>query len=136
MDKYGLSAEVYDLYELSWHGVAVTVYKAMWPTIWHESAVCTDCHGVHNIRTSDDPKSLVNTDNLLKTCQECHPGAGPNWTNAWTGHHKISLERTPFLFYVDAFYISFTRFILWLSIGYVALQAFRSIVDRLRRSLS
>ncbi len=136
MDRYGLSAEVYDLYELSWHGVAVTVYKAMWPTIWHESAVCTDCHGVHNIRTSDDPKSLVNPDNLLKTCQECHPGAGPNWTNAWTGHHKISLERTPFLFYVDAFYISFTRFILWLSIGYVALQAFRSIVDRLRRSLS
>jgi hypothetical protein len=77
----------------------------------------------------------VNPDNLLKTCQECHPGAGPNWTDAWTGHHKISLERTPFLFYVDAFYISFTRFILWLSIGYVALQAFRSIVDRLRRSL-
>ena len=57
MGNYGLSADVYNLYSLSWHGVDVTVYKANWPTIWHERAVCTDCHGVHDILPTTDPAS-------------------------------------------------------------------------------
>ena len=135
MDKYGLSADVYNIYRLSWHGVDVAVHKARWPTIWHDSAVCTDCHGVHNIRITEDPDSMVNPQNLLTTCQKCHPDAGQNWTDAWTGHNQISLERTPFLFYVDAFYSSFTPFILWISIIYVVLQIIHHIVMRVRRSM-
>lgn len=135
MSKYGLSADVYDIYEISWHGVDVSVYKARWPTIWHDSAVCTDCHGVHNIRVTDDPASLVNQENLLITCQKCHPEAGPNWTDAWTGHHEISLDRTPFIFYVSYFYTSFTPFVLVLSVIYVVLQIIRHTVNRARRSL-
>jgi predicted CXXCH cytochrome family protein len=135
MGKYGLSADVYSIYERSWHGVDVSVYKARWPTIWHDSAVCTDCHGIHDILKTDDPNSKVNPNNLLMTCQECHPGAGPNWTGAWTGHNKISLERTPFLFYVEQFYTSFTPFILWTCIIYVVLQIIRASVDRVRSRL-
>jgi predicted CXXCH cytochrome family protein len=135
MSKYGLSANVYDIYKHSWHGVDISVYKARWPTIWHDSAVCTDCHGVHDIRKTDDPASHVNSKNLLATCQKCHPTAGPNWTDAWTGHNEISLERTPFLFYVNIFYTSFTPFVLWVCLIYVVLQVIRSIVDRVRSSL-
>jgi predicted CXXCH cytochrome family protein len=137
MDKYGLSADVYDIYKRSWHGVDVSVYKARWPTIWHDSAVCSDCHGSHHdIRSTADPASMVNPENLLTTCKKCHPTAGPNWTDAWTGHNKISLERTPWLYYVDKFYGSFTKFTLWVCIIYVALQLFRAVVDRARRSQS
>jgi predicted CXXCH cytochrome family protein len=135
MSKYGLSADVYSLYKLSWHGVDVSVYKAKWPTIWHDSAVCSDCHGIHDIRATEDPQSKVNPKNLLTTCQQCHPTAGPNWTDAWTGHNKISLERTPALFYVEKFYTSFTPFVLWVCVIYVALQIVHSIVDRVRRNL-
>jgi predicted CXXCH cytochrome family protein len=135
MGKYGLSADVYDLYQLSWHGVDVSVYKARWPTIWHDSAVCTDCHGVHNILSENDPKSMVHPDNLLITCQECHAQAGPNWTSAWTGHNQIRQERTPLLFYVDAFYSSFAPVVLWASAIYVVLQIVHAIVNRIRRSL-
>ncbi|MEW5869791.1 MAG: cytochrome c3 family protein [Chloroflexota bacterium] len=135
MSKYGLSADVYNIYELSWHGVDVSVYKANWPTIQHESAVCTDCHGIHDMRKTDDPQSSVNPQNLLATCQKCHPGAGPNWTGAWTGHNQISLERTPFLFYVQAFYTSFTPLILWMCAIYVILQIIRATVERVRSSL-
>jgi len=135
MGKYNLPSNVYDLYELSWHGVDVSVYKARWPTIWHNSAVCTDCHGIHNIRKTDDPASQVNQQNLLQTCQKCHPDAGPNWTGAWTGHHEVSLQRTPFIFYTKAFYSSFTPIVLGLSLIYVFLQIFRYTVDRVRRSL-
>ncbi len=136
MSKYSLPANVYDLYELSWHGVDVSVFKSRWPTIWHNSAICSDCHGIHNIRESEDPMSLVSSQNLLSTCQKCHPDVGPNWVGAWTGHHEVSLTRTPFVYYTQVFYNSFTRFVLWLSIAYVALQILRSSVDRVRRSLS
>ena len=135
MGKYGLSTDVYNLYNLSWHGVDISVYKAKWPTIWHESAVCTDCHGVHNILATGNPASMVNPANLLATCQKCHPQAGPNWTGAWTGHNRISLERTPSVFYTDAFYSIFSPVVLWGSIIYVLLQIIHSLVERVRRSL-
>lgn len=135
MSKYGLSADVYDLYELSWHGVDVAVFQARWPNLWHNSAVCTDCHGVHDILKTDNPQSRVNSANLLATCQQCHPDAGPNWVGAWTGHYKISLQRTPFVFYTEAFYSSFTPFVLWISGIYVFLQIIRATVARVRRSL-
>jgi len=135
MDKYGLSADVYDVYSLSWHGVDLSVYKARWPTIWHDTAICSDCHGVHDILSTSDPASRVSEENLLATCQQCHPGVGPNWTGAWTGHYRISLERTPFVFYTNAFYTYFTPVILWISGIYVILQLIRTMVDRARRSL-
>jgi len=135
MGRYGLSADVYSLYALSWHGVDVAVYRANWPTIWHESAVCTDCHGIHDIRRTSDPLSRVNPDNLLTTCQTCHPDAGPNWTGAWTGHNRVSIDRTPFVFYTQAFYDAFAPFVLWLSGIYVFLQVLRATVERVRRSL-
>jgi len=135
MAKYGLSADVYSLYDLSWHGVDVSVYKANWPTIWHESAVCTDCHGVHNIRATGDPASSVNPANLLSTCQKCHPGVGPNWTGAWTGHNQISLERTPLVYYTDAFYATFAPIVLWGSVIYVVLKILHMLIERTRRSL-
>jgi len=135
MSKYELSSDVYSIYKRSWHGVDISVYKAKWPTIWHDSAVCSDCHGIHDIRATHDPQSMVNPDNLLATCQQCHPDAGPNWIDSWTGHNEISLERTPALFYVDRFYTSFTPFVLWVCIIYVVLQIIRATVDRVRRSL-
>jgi predicted CXXCH cytochrome family protein len=136
MSKYNLPANVYAIYKLSWHGVDVSVFKARWPTIWHDSAVCSDCHGIHNIRKTEDTASMVSKLNLLSTCQKCHPTVGPNWVDAWTGHHEVSLERTPFVFYTQAFYSSFTPVVLWVSILYVMLQIIRATVDRVRRSLS
>ena len=135
MAKYGLSADVYNLYNLSWHGVDVSVYKTNWPTIQHESALCTDCHGTHNILPADDPNSDVHPDNLLATCQKCHPGVGPNWTSSWTGHNEISLEKTPWLFYVNLFYTTLTPVVLWAAGIYVFLQILRATVNRVKRSL-
>jgi hypothetical protein len=135
MQKYGLSADVYETYRLSWHGVDVQVYKARWPNIWHESAVCTDCHGIHDILPAEDPRSSVNPENLLATCQKCHPDTGPNWTGAWTGHEEVTLEQKPFVFYTQVFYDSFVVVVLWVCGIYVALQILRATVARIKRSL-
>ncbi len=35
-------------------------------------AVCTDCHGVHEIRATDDVRSLVYKTNIPQTCAKCH----------------------------------------------------------------
>ena len=38
-------------------------------------AICTDCHGVHEIRPASDPRSPVHPLNVAKTCQHCHSDA-------------------------------------------------------------
>lgn len=38
------------------------------------SAVCSDCHGSHDIRPKTDKKSLVYRDNIPLTCRKCHLG--------------------------------------------------------------
>jgi len=38
-------------------------------------AVCTDCHGVHNLRAPSDPRSSVNPVNVASTCAHCHADA-------------------------------------------------------------
>ena len=43
------------------------------------SANCASCHGVHDIRPSSDPKSMIHKNNLQKTCGICHPGASENF---------------------------------------------------------
>ena len=43
------------------------------------SANCASCHGVHDIRSSSDPKSMIHKNNLQKTCGSCHPGASENF---------------------------------------------------------
>ncbi|MFC1724585.1 hypothetical protein ACFL4T_03090 [candidate division KSB1 bacterium] len=36
------------------------------------SPSCNDCHGVHDIKVSSDPTSLINKRNVYKTCGKCH----------------------------------------------------------------
>ena len=38
-------------------------------------AVCTDCHGIHDIRPATDPRSNVHPLNVANTCKRCHADA-------------------------------------------------------------
>lgn len=38
----------------------------------NQGAVCTDCHGVHNLKGAGDPTSTINRQNLSTTCGKCH----------------------------------------------------------------
>jgi hypothetical protein len=38
-------------------------------------AVCTDCHGVHNLKAPSDPRSAVAPLNVAGTCARCHADA-------------------------------------------------------------
>ena len=41
----------------------------------HKVAVCTDCHGVHDILPPNDPRSSVYPTNVAPTCGKCHANA-------------------------------------------------------------
>ncbi|MDO8673113.1 MAG: hypothetical protein Q7O66_17020, partial [Dehalococcoidia bacterium] len=84
--------DVYETYRNEFHGVTTMYYKVNFPTIWCYKAVCTDCHGVHDIMNRTDPSSSVASANLVKTCGKCHEGANQSFTEAWTGHLAPSPE--------------------------------------------
>ena len=65
MRPYNLPSDQYTLYQSSHHGMALAKGD-------EGVAVCTDCHGVHEIRPHDDPQSKVARRNVPATCGRCH----------------------------------------------------------------
>jgi cytochrome b subunit of formate dehydrogenase len=51
-------------YDNSVHGVGWKAGKA--------TAVCTDCHGWHDMEVSSSPTSAISKQNLARTCGQCH----------------------------------------------------------------
>ena len=43
------------------------------------TAICTDCHGVHDLRGAGDPDSRVHRANLSHTCGQCHEGVAAEY---------------------------------------------------------
>jgi len=49
-------------------------FKALEKSGLTMSANCSHCHGVHDIKSVDDPLSFVSRKNIIKTCGSCHVG--------------------------------------------------------------
>lgn len=73
MGKYDISTKVFDTYVADFHGTTVTLFDRLSPDLPTNKPVCYDCHGVHNMKSADDPESQVYRENLLQTCRKCHP---------------------------------------------------------------
>lgn len=55
-------------FQQSIHGTAIA--KGNW-----QAPVCTDCHGIHSIKSHNDPNSPVSAQNVgIVTCARCHEG--------------------------------------------------------------
>ena len=65
MAARGQSAQVFLSYEQSVHGRAVAAGSG-------QAAVCTDCHGTHEILAASDAKSSIFKFNVPQTCAKCH----------------------------------------------------------------
>lgn len=103
MERHDISTDVFETYVDDFHGTTVTIFQSNDPNTPTNKAVCYDCHGVHDIRPPDDPDSGIK-ENLLVTCQQCHPDATTNFSNSWTGHHRPSLQDNPLMFLINIFY--------------------------------
>jgi predicted CXXCH cytochrome family protein len=65
MRPYNLSIEQFAVYQTSEHGRRLAQGDS-------RVAVCTDCHGVHDIRSGGDPASKVFPRRIPATCGACH----------------------------------------------------------------
>ena len=65
MEKNGLSTQMVASYQQSVHGHAVAAGS-------EKAAVCTDCHGTHEILDAKDSKSPIFKFNVPFTCGKCH----------------------------------------------------------------
>ncbi len=66
-------------YVTDFHGTTVVLFEEIAPDQETNKPVCIDCHGVHDMKSVDDPESTVIKENLLDTCQKCHPDATTNF---------------------------------------------------------
>jgi hypothetical protein len=133
MDRYGLNADVYDTYVADFHGSTVVLYEALMPGEETNKPVCVDCHGVHDIRSHDEPQSHVIKENLLETCQRCHPNATTDFPDSWLSHYRPDLEKTPLVFFVDIFYKILIPATLGFMVVFNITDIGRSIADRVKR---
>ncbi len=106
MRQYGISTDVVNTYVADFHGTTVTLFEQTSPDLPTNKPVCTDCHGVHDIKRVDDPQTgIAIKQNLLGKCQRCHPDVtAENFTEAWMSHYVASPEHNPLVYYVNLFY--------------------------------
>jgi hypothetical protein len=113
MDKYGISTDVLDTYVADFHGTTVDLFEKQTPDAETNKPVCYDCHGIHDIKKTDDPeKGLHVRENLLVKCQVCHPDATINFPDAWLSHYIPSKTDAPLIYYVNLFYMIFIPVVL------------------------
>lgn len=134
MDKYGISTQVLNTYVADFHGTTVTLFQSASPDQPTNKAVCTDCHGVHDIVKVNDPQhGIAIKKNLLLKCQQCHPGINENFPDAWLSHYIPSPEKAPLVYYVNLFY----QFMIPATIGgmllFVISDFIRRMIDRRRK---
>ena len=88
-----------------------------------KTAKCYDCHGAHDIRKISDPESHLSHNNVVATCQKCHPGATRKFAGYLTHATHHDPDKYPFLFYtfwgmttllVVTFFLSGVHTLLWL----------------------
>ncbi len=78
MSSSGVSSATFSSYEQSVHGKAVAGGS-------EKAAVCTDCHGAHDILAGGDPKSPVFKFNVPNTCAKCHPDVAQKYKESIHG---------------------------------------------------
>ncbi len=64
-----------------------------------KTAKCSDCHGSHDILPPDMPGSKLSHNNIIKTCQNCHPNSNRKFVGYLTHATHHDKEKYPFLYY-------------------------------------
>ncbi len=134
MARYGISTDVLNTYVADFHGTTVKLFEKQSPDAPTNKPVCFDCHGIHNIKRIDDPNSTVFKENLLKTCQRCHPDATTSaFTGSWTRHYSASPDKYPLVYYVNLFYWIFIPVVIGTMLLFITLEIYRRVRTRVAK---
>lgn len=133
MSRYGLNADVYDTYVGDFHGTTVELFQAVTPDQPTNKPVCVDCHGVHDILRHEDPRSHVIKENLLATCQRCHPDATTGFPDSWLRHYRPDMAKSPLVYMVELFYKILIPVVIGGMVLFNATDIRRRLINRSRR---
>ncbi len=127
-----ISTNVLNSYVADFHGTTVTLFEKQSPDQLTNKPVCFDCHGVHDIASTSDPKAgLQIKSNMLKVCQKCHPDATTeSFTDSWLSHYQPSPQAYPVVYYVNLFYKIFVPTVLGALVLLILLDAARRLLNR------
>lgn len=117
--KYGIKTDRITTFEESFHGKAQLMENMM-------VANCASCHGYHDIRSEEDPKSSINPANIPKTCgkPECHPEASAAFASGRI-HVDPSSEESGALYYISRGFLILTVSVLGGLFIFIILDLFR-----------
>ncbi|MCW5935860.1 MAG: cytochrome b/b6 domain-containing protein [Fimbriimonadaceae bacterium] len=126
MGRYGPSLDAVHSYELSFHGKAFLKFGEL------HTAVCTDCHGYHDVKHSTDPTSRTFRANLPKTCGQanCHPGAQMNFAASGANHMYLTINQKPILAGLEMFFKVLTFTVITLLSTGIILDLRRAIAAK------
>jgi Cytochrome c3 len=130
MSKYNLSSKVVSTYLADFHGTATNLQKASSGNQKMLAAVCSDCHGVHDIKTTRGEGAAAMKANLVNVCKKCHPDATASFPAAWMSHYEPSLQKTPIVYAVKLFYMFMIPFTIGGLILQILLHLWRVVVNR------
>jgi nitrate/TMAO reductase-like tetraheme cytochrome c subunit len=138
MDKYGIVEKVYESYMRSFHGKAIELAPDGAPIKQLDTATCVNCHGAHNITSVSNPDAPVaGMENLLVTCQSCHPDAEPEFVEGFLGHKAANSDFLPEVYYGGTAFFVLSRAMLVGGMLVVAtsisLRGFPWIARKIRR---
>ena len=103
MGRYGLSTAVVETYLSDFHGVTNEMYRQNGDK-GGVVAVCTDCHGVHDIASMKGQDKSVVKANLAIACRKCHADATTDFPDAWIGHYEPSADKATLVYGIRLFY--------------------------------
>jgi hypothetical protein len=115
--RFGLTKDVGGTFKTSFHGMRNEIGST---TV----AVCTSCHGVHDIYASADPRSRVNAANVSETCGQCHEGAQLNFAAAFT-HRSVNAKEQIGLYVLKQVYMYLIILVIGQFIVFIGLDLFR-----------
>lgn len=131
--KYGLSTDVVKTYLTDFHGVTLGFYKKQRESLEKPArpmAVCTDCHGTHNIISTRSVDASLLKANLAKRCQQCHKDAPKNFPETWLSHYEPNMKSAPLVFIVNLMYSIFIPILIIGLLLQILLHIWRYAVDR------
>jgi predicted CXXCH cytochrome family protein len=129
MAKYKLATGVLRTYFSDFHGATVKLQANQSGEV-AAVALCTDCHGAHEVTRVSDPQSPVLKENLLATCRKCHLGAKADFPAAWLSHVEPSPGRAPLVHLVKLVYSVLIPFMIGGLALQVILHLWRIVVNR------
>ncbi len=123
--KYGLRSDSFKTFTDSYHGLAVRGGAV-------EVVNCASCHGVHAIKSQNDPTSSVHKANLAKTCGECHKGANTRFSIGAVHASAARRDTSSLLYWIATVYVG----MIIVVVGGMALHNLLDFWKKTRRKLA